>query len=171
MQLPSGLVCSWPGNGILNACEHLLVWADNDPEQNGGVDLHTDFNLSRDGEEIALFAPDGRLVDLAAFSSQQPDSSEGRWPDGVSDVYLMAPPTPGASNRILRIGSPSFEDSNHAITWQAESDQVYRLESSVSLQTGTWQHVGIVTAHHAVVTLTDTNVTQERVLFYRLRKQ
>ena len=162
---------SIPGGYVLNAREHLLVWADNDPEQNGGVDLHTDFNLSRDGEEIALFAPDGRLVDLAAFSSQQPDSSEGRWPDGVSDVYLMAPPTPGASNRILRIGSPSFEDSNHAITWQAESDQVYRLESSVSLQTGTWQHVGIVTAHHAVVTLTDTNVTQERVLFYRLRKQ
>jgi len=160
-----------PGGYVLPAHGHLLVWADNDPEQCDGISLHTDFALSRGGEEIALYAPDGKLIDLVSFGPQSPSASEGCWPDGAAAVFAMAPPTPGASNRVLHISGLSLDNEEYSVTWQAESGRVYRLESIMSLSTGTWQQAGVVTADADVITLTHTNPIPPRIIYYRLRRQ
>ncbi len=81
----------------------LLLWADEDLEQ--GV-LHLDIKLSKSGEEIALFKPDGSTcVDSVSFGQQQTDVSYGRNPNGASIWVLFNDPTPGWSNGTTGIGN------------------------------------------------------------------
>ena len=87
-----------PLGTFLDAGEYMLVWADNEPEQNEpGLELHVNFSLASGGEEIGLFAPDGSAMDTVTFSTQIDDVAEGRWPDG-GVVGQMAVPTPRESN-------------------------------------------------------------------------
>lgn len=79
----------------------LRIWADNETGQNkpGSPDLHVDFSLSREGEQVGLFDPRGVLVDEMTFGVQTNDVSLGRFPDGGPvPLYPMEVPTPGASN-------------------------------------------------------------------------
>jgi hypothetical protein len=90
------MVPSWvsiPARGF------LVVWADDDEEQNRpGEMLHISFNLSKTGDTIRVFAPDGMLLDAVSFGPQASDVSEGRVPDGVGAVTTLPTPTPGAAN-------------------------------------------------------------------------
>jgi hypothetical protein len=72
---------------------HLLFWAD-------GRDTlrHLNFSLSKDGEQIGLFSPDGQVVDTLTFSAQISDISYGRYPDGGQTWYFFDKPTPAADN-------------------------------------------------------------------------
>ena len=75
----------------------LVVWA-------SGADRvtpegwHTSFRLSRAGEYVGLFDPDGQLVDGVKFGLQHTDVSLGRL--GLAfDVWVaFSSPTPGAAN-------------------------------------------------------------------------
>jgi len=85
---------------------YLLVWADNQTGQNvsGGVirpDLHVNFQLSKNGEAIGLYAADGTAIDYVTFGLQTNDVSQGRYPDGGASIYFM-PGTisPRAANHI-----------------------------------------------------------------------
>ncbi|HHY86396.1 MAG TPA: hypothetical protein GYA07_12825 [Verrucomicrobia bacterium] len=90
-----------PDGVIIQPGEFLLVWADNEPDQNGqGPHLHADFALSLGGEAIGLFAPNGLPVATVTFGPQTSDVSEGVWPDGGINRYFMTTPTPGAPNQI-----------------------------------------------------------------------
>src|SRR5207247_6392317 len=53
----------------------LLVWADNEPEQNSSnrIDLHASFQLNKAGEAIGLFAADGTQIDAVTFGAQTND--------------------------------------------------------------------------------------------------
>src|SRR5207245_788051 len=75
---------------------HLLVWADNEPNQNTNTspDLHVSFQLSKNGEAIGLFAADGTPIDAVTFGPQTSDVSEGRCPDGGATIISMRAPTP-----------------------------------------------------------------------------
>jgi len=74
----------------------LVLIADNDPAQ--GAD-HVDFKLSKEGDAIGLFTPEGYRIDAVLFGPQQEGFSEGRLPDGSDNVQLLAEgPTPGRSN-------------------------------------------------------------------------
>jgi len=74
----------------------LLLWADEDIEQ--GV-LHLDIKLSKSGEEIAFFKPDGSTyLDSVSFGQQSTDISYGRHTNGSSDWTFFDNPTPGWSN-------------------------------------------------------------------------
>lgn len=90
-----------PANGryVVPPGGFLLVWADNEPNQNSPdrPDLHVNFALNRAGEAIGLFTPDGTLVDAVTFGPQQTDVSQGRFPDGGAQLHFM-PPTPRAPN-------------------------------------------------------------------------
>ena len=75
----------------------LLIWA-------SGVDQvtpegwHTSFRLSRGGEYVGLFGPDGQVVDEVTFGAQKEDVSLGRL-ETVSDQWVSFPTaTPGAAN-------------------------------------------------------------------------
>ncbi|HWN94819.1 MAG TPA: lamin tail domain-containing protein, partial [Methylomirabilota bacterium] len=71
--------------------------ADGNPE-NGGD--HTNFRLSAGGESIGLFGTDGlTLIDSITFGGQQQSVSEGRFPDGATNIVRFPrTPTPGEAN-------------------------------------------------------------------------
>ena len=76
----------------------VLFWADNSPEQ--GV-YHTNFALSKSGEQIGLFDTDANgnaPVDTYSFGVQATDISEGRCPDGGESWLFYRAPTMGATN-------------------------------------------------------------------------
>jgi hypothetical protein len=78
----------------------FVVWADNADEANaiGRPDLHVNFKLSKSGEAIGLFTADGTLIDAVSFGPQVTDVSQGRFPDGASEIFSMPTPTPETNN-------------------------------------------------------------------------
>ncbi|MDQ7817877.1 MAG: CotH kinase family protein [Melioribacteraceae bacterium] len=89
-------------NLILNPGEHLIVWCDENHNDNQ-PGIHTNFKLSKDGEFIGIVSGDGTTwLDSLSFGSQTTDVSFGRFPDG-SDVWRFMSPTPGSSNIITNI--------------------------------------------------------------------
>ncbi|UYP44151.1 hypothetical protein NEF87_000436 [Candidatus Lokiarchaeum ossiferum] len=92
----------FPEGSIIEAMSFLVVWADNEPEQG---ELHTNFKLSGNGEEIGLISNDGStLIDYIQFVESIQDFSMGRIPDG-SDIwdYSISTPTPGEENSELEV--------------------------------------------------------------------
>lgn len=73
----------------------LLLFAD---EQGSQGELHLNFKLAADGEDVALFYIDGRTIDSYSFSAQQEDISMGLNPDGSDNWQYLNTPTPGSSN-------------------------------------------------------------------------
>ena len=76
------------------------IVADGDP---GAGAHHADFGLRGTGEAIGLFAPDGTPIDVISFGQQATGVSEGRFPDGASNLIAF-PDTdsPGGTNFRLR---------------------------------------------------------------------
>ncbi|MFN2140857.1 MAG: CotH kinase family protein [Candidatus Promineifilaceae bacterium] len=82
-----------PPGTLLPANEYLLIWADG---RDSG--LHSSFRLSRDGEEVALYDREGRLLDMVRFGDQVEDVSYGRTVDGAAEWVFFQQPTPGRLN-------------------------------------------------------------------------
>lgn len=74
---------------------YTLIWADAEPDEGP---LHADFKLSASGEEIGLFAPDGRLIDSVAFPAGAENVSYGRLGDGGPAWQTLAVASPGGPN-------------------------------------------------------------------------
>jgi hypothetical protein len=93
-----------PNNGqyLIPPHGYFLVWADNNSSQNSASrpELHVNFKLSKSGDSIGLFSPDGTAIDALTFGAQTTDVSEGRFPDGAETIIAMPVPTPGAANVI-----------------------------------------------------------------------
>jgi len=81
----------------LQAGEHIIFWADNQPEQ--GV-FHTNFRLRNYGElAIGLYNHHGKLIDHHYYNQQIENESEGRYPDAAIGQWAGFPyPSPGANN-------------------------------------------------------------------------
>jgi hypothetical protein len=93
-----------PQDTIIQSDDFLLVWADRQMEQNGfNGDLHADFKLSRNGEEISI-SFEGIVIDRVVFGAQEDDISVGRWPDGYTNIFRLSPATPGQPNEIPEPG-------------------------------------------------------------------
>jgi hypothetical protein len=90
----------------------FLVWADEETGQNrtNRADLHAGFKLSRLGESIGIFAPDGTVIDFVSFGPQETDVSDGRFPDGSGSIYRLTAPTPRALNFLARSNTPPVID-------------------------------------------------------------
>jgi hypothetical protein len=126
-----------------------LVWADEEDIQNGfNSDLHADFKLGQDGEEIALFASDGTLIDSVVFSSQIDDVSQGRWPDGGTNRHFMPTPTPRLPNIIpapvppTLLGYRRLPGNQLEMTWGTTAGRTYRLEYKNDLADPNWIALG-----------------------------
>lgn len=90
-----------PNNTIIAAKGFLIVWADNEPLQNGlNADLHANFQLSNGGEAIGLFAPDGTPQSTVTFGPQFQNVSQGRFPTGNTNqtYWFMTNSTPRSAN-------------------------------------------------------------------------
>jgi hypothetical protein len=81
---------------------HLVLWADNDPEQGA---LHLGFKLNSDGEEVCLAQKIGAgtvILNFIHFDDQFANTTYGRYPDG-SDTWRYEVPTIGSTNKVREI--------------------------------------------------------------------
>jgi hypothetical protein len=74
---------------------YVLLWADDDILDG---DDHLSFKLSGDGEDLALYTPEGAAADELTYQAQTTDQSAARFPDGGETWAITDAPTPGASN-------------------------------------------------------------------------
>jgi len=152
----------------------LLVWADDDPAQNGsGGDLHATFKLSAGGESLGLYSPQGVRQHALTFGSQAANVSQGFYPDGnISAVYAMPAWSPRAPNRIAPPAPPDIVVFDirtgdtvtiHALT---EPERTYVIEYRNTLQDAGWIPLCTNRAVSAISSFIDPSagVTQR---FYR----
>jgi len=161
---------------------HLLVWADNEPNQNStnSPDLHVNFQLSKSGEEIGLFAADGTQIDAVTFGAQTSDVSAGRCPDGTTNIISLPAATPRQANTcppsntapvLAPIGN-KFVHEGQTVTFTAtatDSDLpaqilTYSLDAGAPAGAGitsgglfTWSTIGVSapSTHNVTVRVTD----------------
>ena len=74
----------------------LVLYADNDTADG---DQHLGFSLSRKGEDLGLYAPDGTIMDELIYGEQATDNSAARVPDGTANWVITSHPSPGGANR------------------------------------------------------------------------
>ncbi|MAZ58724.1 MAG: hypothetical protein CMP56_04915 [Flavobacteriales bacterium] len=67
--------------------EYLIIWADDDEEDQG--DFHATFNLSSSGEELYLSDPNFNIIDGFVFGQQEVDMAYARVPNGVGDFIIQ----------------------------------------------------------------------------------
>ncbi|MBT3250469.1 MAG: hypothetical protein HN729_05755 [Candidatus Marinimicrobia bacterium] len=60
--------------------------------------LHTNFNISSDGETLILTSADGITLDSLETGDYPVDISFGRYPDGEDSWMIFTEPTPGSEN-------------------------------------------------------------------------
>jgi hypothetical protein len=152
-----------PTGRIIAPGGFLLVWADEETGQNSPTnsDLHAGFKLSQSGEAIALFAPDGHLVDSVQFGAQLDNVSEGRWPDGAGAFYSMSTPTPRAANvrtsnpaDIVILSSQLSPNGTLTVTWSSQAGVRYRVQTKNNLGAPIWDDAGEVLATGATASST-----------------
>ncbi len=94
---------------------YLLIWADEDTSDTTDAELHANFKLSADGEEIGLFDRDGiTLIDSIIFPEQTTDISYGRDPNANGNWHFLTVPTPGMENvggYLGQVEAPMFSHS------------------------------------------------------------
>jgi len=101
-----------PAETTVESYGHLLIWADNDVCDTPG--LHAGFALSKDGDEVSLYAADGvTLIDSIEFKTQVSDISYGRYPDAGENLRFFATPTPLAQNVGAYVGEVADTKFSH----------------------------------------------------------
>lgn len=79
---------SFPAGTSIGPNDYLIVWADEDGDQDG---LHANFKLSASGENLFFLDPDGNIADEVAFGNQETDKGYARMPNGTGDFVIQAP--------------------------------------------------------------------------------
>ena len=79
---------TFPPNTIIEAKDYLIVWADNDENEEG---IHAAFKLSKNGESLMLSHEDGTIVDSLSFGEQITNLAMARIPNGTGDFVQLSP--------------------------------------------------------------------------------
>ncbi len=105
----------FPAGTSIAANGFLIVWADKDTMQAGGI--HTNFKLSAGGEELILQTSNGTALDSLSFNEQTTNVSYARIPNGTGDFSYRANPTFNADNNVsVGIANPFATTSSPTIT-------------------------------------------------------
>ncbi|HKX61750.1 MAG TPA: lamin tail domain-containing protein, partial [Verrucomicrobiae bacterium] len=162
-----------PGGIRIPAGGFLLVWADEDVGQTRtNADLHVNFRLSQSGETIALYDPQGRVIDSISFETQTSNVSEGRFPNGNAAPFVTLAPTPRASNLTPNSGpemgpAELLPGNLIGLIWTAEPGRSYRVQFKGELGAAEWTDLpGTVTATGMTASRTDAVTGAQR--FYRV---
>ena len=87
----------FPAGAVIEAKGFIIVWADKDTLDEG---LHANFNLKKDGEYLALYAPNAFMqLDKIKFPALESDFSYARTIDGAGEWVVTSNPTPNQSNK------------------------------------------------------------------------
>ena len=76
----------FPEGTIIDGDGYLIVWADEDGDQQG---IHANFKLSRNGEAIILSNADETRIDGVVFGEQQLNVSLSRVPNGTGNFVAQ----------------------------------------------------------------------------------
>jgi hypothetical protein len=109
-QIPN--LWQFPAGTSIGAGQFLVVWADGQPQQTLGAELHTSFRLAASGGVVAL----SRLqvgtaanLDYMYYPATLPDQSYGSITEGdIENRRLLFVPTPGAANNPGNLLVPVF---------------------------------------------------------------
>ncbi|MEJ0090950.1 MAG: lamin tail domain-containing protein [Limisphaerales bacterium] len=169
-----------PTNGQYTVSPHgfLLVWADSETNQNSASrpDLHVDFALSKGGEAIGLFAPDGTTIDAITFGAQTSDVSQGRAPDGSTNIVFMTTTTPRTNNFYSitppqQLAGASVNGNQFNLSWQTAVGQNYQVEYKDNLAAPNWTPLGAsIPGTGGLVTMSN-NPALSTQRFFRIRTQ
>ena len=85
----------FPLNTVIESGEYLLIFASK--ENSTSTELHTGFNLNKDGETIILTSSEGELIEKVVTPPLEEDESFGRNFNGTFEKMM---PTPGIKNKI-----------------------------------------------------------------------
>ena len=107
----------FPENISLGGGEYLIIWADDDVEDQEEGELHGNFKLSASGEEIVFSDNNLLIIDAVNFGQQEEDKSFARIPNAVGD-FVISTPTFG------------FENSNG--TTSVEEEESFQREINIS---------------------------------------
>jgi spore coat protein CotH len=94
---------AFPDGLSLAPDSYLIVWCDNDPEQDG---LHAEVKFSAGGESAILSYADGTIIENIEFGEQVTDSSYSRIPNGTGE-FIIKQATFGIDNEIV-LATDSF---------------------------------------------------------------
>jgi spore coat protein CotH len=110
---------SFPAGTLLPAGGYLIVWADEDQNQEG---LHANFKLAGEGEELILSSPDTVAVQQISFPAQVANLAYARVPNGTGNFVIQA---------------PTFAANNDGVSGTAEPLAAARLRLFPNPTTGT----------------------------------
>jgi len=134
---------AFPDTTIM-AGDFLLLWADEDQEQGS---MHTNFKLSRNGEQLGIFNSDSTNfapVDTITFLFQVTNVSYGRYPDGTENWISLLSPTPGSANEIIdNISNPS-DDLPISFQLNQNYPNPFNPKTVISWQMAVGSHVELV---------------------------
>jgi len=94
---------SLEGYHLSDKADNLYKWSFPSTSVIEADDLHANFKLSADGEELFLSNASGELIDEVYFTSQRSNTSYGRSPNGIGDFNFLEP-TPEANNDEMASG-------------------------------------------------------------------
>jgi hypothetical protein len=169
-----------PLNTFIAPQGYLLVWADNQPLQNGLSpfgDLHVNFQLSATGEAIALFAPDGTLQSAVVFTQQFQNVSMGLFPEGSTNggYQFMTNFTPRTANSTAPAPATfpitvNRTNNNLTLTWPSLPGRTYRILVKADFAQAFWfQNGPDVTASGAVTSTIIPMVEEVPHRFYQVQ--
>lgn len=91
----------WRFPRVLIPSRGFLVVFASGKDRTNSAPLHTGFRLSAEGETLVLTRPGGQSHDVFPVPALLNDLAFGRQPDGSSNVWFLATPTPGVANQSL----------------------------------------------------------------------
>jgi hypothetical protein len=92
---------AFPQNTVIQPNGFLIVWADN--LTTGGTQLHANFKLNNNGEQIMLSDGLTGVIDSVSFGTQAADVTTGRCPDGTGSLSVRPATTYSMSNCAVGI--------------------------------------------------------------------
>ena len=148
---------TFPGGTVIPAHGYLLVWADEKDKKKKA--LHSNFKLKMDGEAVALFDPNGKLLEGFEYLKQVADISTVL-ADG-KEHYMQ--PTPGSQNStgydkvvlatkpVLSVEEGFYADAqNVSISVPSGSTVYYTLDGSLPT-TDSAKYTGTITVDHTAI--------------------
>jgi len=111
-------------NTIIPANGYLIVWADKDPQQG---ELHTKFNLDKDGDELLLSYIDGTIIDSVDYSEEQEENkSLSRIPNGTGD-FIVADVTFSTENTNENLGFYNSSINQGILIYPNPADNILNI--------------------------------------------
>ena len=119
-----------PLSTIIPPHGYLIVWCD---KLDALSQLHASFKLSAAGGDVLLTAADESWSDRFSYTTMRGDESQGRYPDGSSQVFTMNVPTIAQANVLssyaAEIVQPEVQGiADHSIMAQRSSQRIYNLK-------------------------------------------